>query len=313
VTGTDDTDGLLGRVLDDRALLLSVCERLAPSMSGFPAWRLVRALEDVQRGGFPFDAVNRVWLTEGLRAAAKRDRLRRWRDEVAKLADDGVRVVACFDAGYPANLRKVHNRPPVLFVRGSIRSSDVRAVAVAGARSASVRGLRLAADIASGLAACGVTVVSGLAEGVDTAAHTAAVDAGGRTIAVFGTPIGDVYPASNRSLADAVARSGACVSQFLPNGPTGRWCFPVRNVTASGLSLGTVVVEAQPRSGARHQAEAALDHGRRVFLAEGLATRPRWAARMVQAQYSQVSVASDAQTIISLLDDGPPPADGKLF
>ncbi len=311
MTDQGDLDGLLGRLGDDRALLLSVCEQLAPSMNGFSARRLAMTLEDVQRGVFPFDESDRKWLTEGLQAAARHDRLRRWQGEVAKLADDGVKVVASFDPDYPVNLSMIHDRPPVLFVRGSIRRRDVRAVSVVGTRSASASGRRLATDIASELAARGLTIVSGLARGIDTAAHAAAINAGGRTIAVFGTAICKVYPTSNRALARAVSASGACVSQFLPTRPTGPWCFLVRNATTSGLSVGTVVIEAQAESGAKHQAEAALSHGKRVFLVEEMVTRHRWATRM--AQNPRVTVAPDASTIVNAVDAELAPADAVLL
>ena len=153
--------------------------------------------------------------------------------------------------------------------------------------------------IASELATNRITVVSGLAKGIDTAAHAAAINAGGRTIAVYGTTIDRVYPAANRGLARSVARSGACVSQFLPTMRTRPWCFPVRNVTTSGLSLGTIVVEAGATSGAKMQAEAALAHGKRVFLVEEL-TRQPWAKDM--AENPQVTVASNAQDIVAAVD-----------
>ena len=168
-----------------------------------------------------------------------------------------------------------------------------------GTRTPSREGVRLATHIASELAMSGITIVSGLAKGIDTAAHAAAINAGGRTIAVYGTTIDRVYPAGNKGLARSVARSGACVSQFLPTTRTGPWCFPVRNITTSGLSLGTIVVEAGPTSGARMQAEAALAHGKRVFLVEEL-TRQTWAREM--AENPQVTSVSKAQDIALAVD-----------
>jgi DNA processing protein len=120
-------------------------------------------------------------------------------------------------------------------------------------------------------------VVSGLAAGIDTAAHLGAIEGGGRTIAVFGTGIDIVYPAQNGELAAQVALSGACVSQFWPTMRGARWTFPARNLVTSGLSIGTVVVEASETSGARLQAMAALDHGKRVLLLRRLAEGQPWA------------------------------------
>ena len=193
----------------------------------------------------------------------------------------------------------IHDRPPLLFVRGEITDADIRAVAVVGTRAASEEGLWLAGRLADNLAENEITIVSGLAKGIDTAAHAAALNAGGRTIAVYGTTIERVYPAANRGLARSVALSGACVSQFLPTTRTGPWCFPVRNVTTSGMSLGTIVVEAGKTSGAKMQAEAALAHGKRVFLVEEL-TRQAWARQM--NEHRLVTVVSTAQDIVAIVN-----------
>ena len=193
----------------------------------------------------------------------------------------------------------IHDRPALLFVRGALIEADYRAVAVVGTRSASDEGVALATRIASELATNRITIVSGLAKGIDTAAHAAAINVGGRTLAVYGTTINRVYPAANKGLARSVARSGACVSQFLPTTRTGPWCFPVRNITTSGLSLGTIVVEAGETSGAKMQAEAAIAHGKRVFLVEQL-TRQPWAQEM--AESPQVTVAASARDIVATVD-----------
>jgi DNA processing protein len=121
-----------------------------------------------------------------------------------------------------------------------------------------------------------------MAEGIDTAAHAGALNAGGRTLAVFGSGISRVYPASNRSLAKAIAASGATLSQFWPDMAPARWSFPVRNIVTSGLSVGTVVVEAGPTSGARQQAEHALRHGKRLFLFQRLVEHQPWAEDLMK-------------------------------
>jgi DNA processing protein len=129
-----------------------------------------------------------------------------------------------------------------------------------------------------------VTVVSGLARGIDTAAHEAALASGGRTIAVLGTGITKCYPAENRDLAERIADSGVLASQFWPTRPPGRDTFPRRNVVTSGLSQGTVVIEASKTSGAKMQARLALEHGKKVFLVQSLVTDQQWARDYVDGR-----------------------------
>ena len=221
---------------------------------------------------------------------------------MARLRVAGIAMIACTDSSYPLNLRLVHDAPPLLFVDGELTSEDRRAVAIVGTRAASDVGRALASRLAAGVVKRGYTVVAGLAAGIDTAAHAAALNAGGRTIAVFGTEIERVYPVANRTLAKAISKRGACVSQFLPGTASGRWSFPARNLTTSGLSMATVVVEASESSGARRQAEAALKHGKPVFLVESLVTDQPWAQEMSQSP-SNVTVVQDAEQIVDALDD----------
>ena len=177
--------------------------------------------------------------------------------------------------------------------------SDERAIAVVGTRQASDTGRATAIDVATRLAKSGITVVSGLADGIDTVAHRAALDAGGRTIAVFGTGIDRVFPNSNRELARDVARSSACVSQWWPGQGGTRWTFPLRNIVTSGLSLGTLVVEASGTSGAKLQAEDARRHGRRLLLLEHLVTSQPWAEALVKEP--GVHVVTNVREIIELV------------
>jgi DNA processing protein len=128
----------------------------------------------------------------------------------------------------------------------------------------------------------GVTVVSGLARGIDTAAHTAALSAGGRTIAVIGTGINRCYPAENKDLVEDIVRRGAVVSQFWPDAPPATYTFPRRNVTMSGIAQGTVVIEASSTSGAKMQARIALEHGKKVFLIRSLTEQQEWARTYIE-------------------------------
>jgi len=193
--------------------------------------------------------------------------------------DAGFRLLTLLDAGYPQNLRLVHDRPPLIFTAGELAPADSRSVAVIGARRATSAGVARAARIAKHLVSTGYVVVSGLAAGVDAAAHVAALAAGGRTLAVIGTGLARSYPAQNAGLQCRIAEEGAVVSQFWPEEPPTRQSFPMRNAVMSGLALGTVVVEASPRSGARVQARLALAHGRPVFLLRGLLSQP-WAEEL---------------------------------
>ena len=190
----------------------------------------------------------------------------------------------CPGQGIPATLRLIFNLPPFLFVRGELREADLRSVAVVGTRQASEDGLRRARRMSGLLTERQVTVVSGLARGVDTAAHTAALDTGGRTIAVVGTGILRCYPAENRALADRIAENGAVVSQFWPEANGATYTFPRRNVTMSGIAQGTVVIEAASTSGAKMQARLALEHGKRVFLLRSLTEAQPWALEYVKTR-----------------------------
>jgi len=199
--------------------------------------------------------------------------------EIAAWQHAGHQLLTILDAEYPANLRRIHDRPPILFVDGRLRDADARSVAVIGSRRASGAGLAAAARVTEHLVAGGYVVVSGLAAGVDTTAHTAALAAGGHTVAVIGTGLGHSYPPQNAVLQRRIAAEGAVLSQFWPDEPPSRRTFPMRNAVMSGLALGTVVVEASARSGARVQARRALAHGRPVFLARAVLTQP-WAQEL---------------------------------
>lgn len=189
--------------------------------------------------------------------------------EVERMQRARVQVLTWEDADYPRNLREIYNAPPVLFVRGKIEKLDEWAVAVVGTRQASVYGKEAARMIGTGLAQAGVTVVSGLALGIDTVAHRTCLDAGGRTIAVLGCGVDTVYPPQNAHLAAEIVERGALLSEFaLGTRPEAR-NFPPRNRIISGLTLGTVVVEADLGSGARITADFAAEQGRDVFAVPG--------------------------------------------
>ena len=191
-------------------------------------------------------------------------------DEVmARVERAGVHVLTWDSPDYPDLLRQISDAPPVLFVRGDITPADEWAVALVGTRKATVYGREAARILATDLAQNRVTVVSGLARGIDSVAHKAALDAGGRTLAVLGSGVDCIYPAEHRKLADAIAENGALISDYPLGTQPESSNFPARNRIISGLSLGVVVVEADFKSGALITADFALDQGREVFAVPG--------------------------------------------
>lgn len=280
-------------------------------------WHLVAQLLEVTRSAMR--TAQREWtgfeppelLAAVTGARVTEGDIDRFESQILELAGEGVSLVTVLDEDYPDNLRLVYNRPPFLFVRGELRADDERAVAIVGTRQASDAGREQASRLARELAAHSVTVLSGLALGVDTAAHEATLDAGGRTVAVMGTGIRRVYPAQNRELADRiVALGGALVSQFWPDAPPARWSFPMRNVVMSGMAVGTVVVEASRTSGAKMQARLALEHGKRLFLVESLVMHEQWARDF--AERPGATVVQSVDDVLSALETELQPLSEQL-
>ncbi len=186
-----------------------------------------------------------------------------------RVRDLDVSLYHWFHTDYPVRLRDVIDSPPLLYSRGTIVETDQWAVALVGTRNPTRYGREVARDLATELARNGVTIVSGLARGIDTVAHQAAIDAGGRTLAVLGCGVDVIYPPENRKLAAAITEHGAMISDYpLGTKPDAR-NFPPRNRIISGLSLATVVIEAGARSGALITADFAAEHGRDVFAVPG--------------------------------------------
>ena len=220
--------------------------------------------------------------------------------QIARWADQGWRLLTILDDGYPARLRGIHQAPPVLFARGTLARDDL-AVSVVGSRKASSRGLDIAAGVATELTARGVTVLGGLAAGIDTAAHRAALAAGGRTVGVIGTGIDRAYPAENGALQEEIATRGLVLSQFWPGAPPQRHNFLMRNATMSGYGLATVVIEAGEQSGSRAQARIAVEHGRPVILTSLVAERNDWARALVGRP--GVHVAGHLRAVLDIIDE----------
>jgi DNA processing protein len=190
-------------------------------------------------------------------------------ERIRKASELECRAVTFLDADYPANLRTVDRAPPVLFVRGSILDTDRLALAIIGTRRATPYGMMVAQRFARGLGEQGVTVVSGLARGIDTAAHIGAMAGGGRTIAVLGCGIDVFYPPENRKLYDQIAEHGAVVTEFNLGTEPAAYNFPARNRVISGLSQGVLAVECRNSSGVLNTVRWAADQGREVLAVPG--------------------------------------------
>lgn len=243
-----------------------------------PASELQRCLEDRAR-------------TELIRARAELDVPALYRQVI----DSGVQVATPIDLTYPSLLAEIPAPPPVLYYRGELLETDRIAVAIVGTRKVTAYGREMTSRLAGDLARAGVTIVSGLARGIDGVAHEAALNAGGRTIAVLGSGIDRIYPPEHRNLAARIAEQGAVLSDYLPDTPPDGVNFPPRNRIISGLSLGVVVVEAPDRSGAMITVDFAADHGRDVFAVPGpvLAANSMGTNRLIREGARLVRSADD--------------------
>jgi DNA processing protein len=194
--------------------------------------------------------------------------------QLALVREHGLQVLLPSRDGYPAPLKEIPDPPGVLFVRGTLEAADRMAVAIVGARRATRYGKQQAERLAGGLARAGLTVVSGMARGIDGAAHRGALAAGGRTIAVLASGVLNPYPPEHAKLADEIAAQGALLSEVAPTMPPISGMFPQRNRIISGLTLGTIVIEAADRSGALITARHAMEQGREVFAVPGQVDNP---------------------------------------
>ncbi|MDD5141308.1 MAG: DNA-processing protein DprA [Verrucomicrobiales bacterium] len=195
--------------------------------------------------------------------------------ELKRIADSGCHVLISSDENYPESLRQIYDPPLVLYVKGELTAKDKNAVAMVGSRQTTHYGIETARKLAYQLAYVGVTVVSGGARGIDTAAHQGALSGKGRTIAVLGTGINLIFPPENNELFERIAANGAVITQFPFNRPADKQSFPIRNRIVAGMTLGTVVVEANLSSGALITANFATEYGRQVFAVPGRIDSPR--------------------------------------
>lgn len=203
------------------------------------------------------------------------------REQVKRWEDQGLKVVSVLEPDYPKTLATIHQAPALLFYEGSLLPDD-EGVAIVGSREITPRQSEVACAVAHFVTSRGLTVVSGLAAGVDACAHWEALRAGGRTVAVMGTPIERTYPREHETLRELIcAQGGMVMSQFLPGANISKASFPMRNVTMSGYAQCTVIVAATEKSGTRHQALAAHRHGRPVILLDQVVQAASWARKLV--------------------------------
>jgi DNA processing protein len=195
--------------------------------------------------------------------------------ELKRIADFGCRIITQADQEYPELLRQIYDPPVVLYVKGQLLPKDKNAIAMVGSRMTTHYGIEAARKLAYQLAYVGVTVVSGGARGIDSAAHQGALSGKGRTIAVLGTGINLITPPENAELFERIAANGAVITQFPFNRPGDKQTFPIRNRIVAGMTLGTVVVEANLTSGALITAHFATEYGRQVFAVPGRIDSPR--------------------------------------
>lgn len=223
--------------------------------------------------------------------------------ELKRIADFGARVLTLDDTDYPENLRQIYDPPLALYVKGTLEPRDKHAIAIVGSRQTTYYGLETARKLGYQLAFAGVTVVSGLARGIDTAAHQGALAANGRTLAVLGTGLDVVYPPENGALYEKIAAGGGAVMTQFPFGvrPDTQH-FPLRNRIVSGLSLGIIVVEAGLSSGALITANMALDQGRQVFAVPGRADSPqsKGCHRLIK---NGAKLVEDAEDVLTEFED----------
>lgn len=185
--------------------------------------------------------------------------------------DKDIKEITIKDNNYPEILKEIYDPPKSLFIKGSFKSEDKIAIGIVGTRNYTSYGKRVAENIAGDLAGAGITVISGLAKGIDTFAHKAALERDGRTIAVLGSAVDSksLYPSCNQRLAEKIIKNGAVISEYPSGTKSERWFFPQRNRIISGLSLGILVVEAPQKSGALITAACALEQNREVFAVPG--------------------------------------------
>jgi DNA processing protein len=236
-------------------------------------------------------------------------------EEVALCREHGIAIVTQSEPGYPDLLGQIPDPPGVLFVRGELKPQDALAIAIVGTRHATQYGLRQAERLAGSLSRAGLTIISGLARGIDGAAHRGALGAGGRTLAVLAGGVLNVYPPEHQQLAAEVAAHGALVSEAPPRAEPLGGAFPQRNRLISGMALGVIVVEAGDRSGALITARHAMEQGREVFAVPGRIEdrTSRGCHRLIRDGAKLIESADDVLEELGPLFKAAPREDGRVI
>jgi DNA processing protein len=225
-------------------------------------------------------------------------------EELSRWGGQGLTFLSALDPRFPPHLRQMAACPPFLFARGDLLDNDP-AVAVVGSRDVSPRGLLFAAQVAESLVAEGFSIVSGLAAGVDAAAHETALGAGGRTVAFIATGLNNSYPAVNRDLQATIAERGLVLSQFWPDAPPQKANFLQRNALIAAYSLAAVVIEAGENSGARNLARQAVDQGRPLIMTDLVITANEWARQLLSVPgVHQAAGPADVVEIVRCISAG---------
>lgn len=247
-----------------------------------------------------------------------------WKENIRLAEMGGMAIIPYTSPDYPQRLLTIPDHPILLYVRGTLLKKDQRCIAVVGTRQCSIYGLEMAKKISQELAGAGFTVVSGLARGIDTSAHEGAL-LSGRTLAVIGSGLGNIYPRENISLGQRIAAQGSLMSEFPPMTPPDRQTFPQRNRIVSGMSMGTVLIEAPEKSGAMITMERAMAQGRPIFALPGRVDQSSFRGNhfLIKQQYatlieSGADVAAHFDSLLSSLplvrpiSEGPAVEEGEV-
>ncbi|HEY3475227.1 MAG TPA: DNA-processing protein DprA [Anaerolineales bacterium] len=261
---------------------------------------------DLARAGLGLKVIERI-----VQARSNVDLEKLW----ARIEAQGIKILTWEDEAYPQRLKEIDQPPPVLYIRGEYVPDDLFAVAIVGTRRVTAYGRQITEELAAYLAANGITVVSGLARGVDGLAHQAALKAGGRTIGVLGSGVDKIYPPEHRGLAEKMIERGAIISDYPPGTPPDASNFPPRNRIVSGLSLAVVVIEAGETSGALITAEFAAEQGREVFAVPGsiLAPQSKGTNKLIQNGALPLLSVNDLMQALNLTRMGEQKAARKVI
>ncbi|MGZ9224454.1 MAG: DNA-processing protein DprA [Anaerolineales bacterium] len=268
------------------------------------AWKASPA--DLVEAGLGRKVIERV-----IQAREEVDLIKLWE----KIESQGIKILTWQDESYPGRLKEIDQPPPVLYIRGEYLPDDLFAVAIVGTRRVTAYGRQITEEMSSFLAANGITVISGLARGVDAIAHQSTLKAGGRTIAVLGSGVDKIYPPEHRGLAEQMMERGAVISDYALGTPPDASNFPPRNRIISGLSLAVVVIEAGETSGALITAEFAAEQGREVFAVPGsiLAPQSKGTNKLIQRGALPLLTMNDLMQALDLTRVGEHKAARKVI